>query len=456
MVLMTIYKKSPVFIQNVMTSLRGLQIMAEKNGKHYHRYLRFLEQFDYSNKELIEEYQNKKLQRLIRFAVDNTSFYKEFYKGIDIDKIRTARDLEKLPVLDKETVRNNLNKMYTIDEADAFVSHTSGTMGKALKYLHTYEGLQLRNAFLDDFKRRHGFINGAMRKASFGASIPFDKLRGKRQFWRDNLPLKERIYSAFDVQEENLKYYVDNLNEFKPASIDGYPSAIHRVAHYINQNNISLTFQPVAIFPTAETLLPHYREEIERAFNCRVFDQYASSEGAPFITECEEGCLHYNMLSGVIEQAEDNEMLITTFMNDGTPLIRYKIGDLIEFDTEKKSCDCGSALPIVKELQGRTSDFVASSSRGKLTSIFLAIESDIYDNSIVEMQYVQNKMDHVILNIVPDVGFTQEMEDFIHKELIGMFGEEMEVEIRRVPKIEKGKSGKFKFIVNNLGKELTV
>lgn len=83
-----------------MTSLRGLQIMAEKNGKHYHRYLRFLEQFDYSNKELIEEYQNKKLQRLIRFTVDNTSFYKEFYKGIDIDKIRTARDLEKLPVLE--------------------------------------------------------------------------------------------------------------------------------------------------------------------------------------------------------------------------------------------------------------------------------------------------------------------------------------------------------------------
>lgn len=232
--------------------------------------------------------------------------------------------------------------------------------------------------------------------------------------------------------------------------MDGYPSSLYEVARYINKYNIKLSFQPVAVFPTAEALLPHFRTEIEKAFNCRVFNQYASSEGAPFVTECTFGRLHYNMLSGVIEQDENNEMIITSFMNDGTPLIRYRIGDKIEFADEAETCACGSALPLVKELQGRTSDYILSSTNRKINSMSLSIIADDLHEYVVAMQVVQNKKNHVTLNIVPDEAYMNELDKKIKEKMIYFLGDEMSIDIQKVPEIEKDKSGKYKFVINNL------
>src|SRR5699024_3051362 len=102
---------------------------------------------------------------------------------------------------------------------------------------------------------------------------------------------------------------------------------------------------------------------------------------------CSEGNLHYHMLSGVIEQGEDNEMLITSFMNNGTPLIRYRIGDKIIFSEREEKCACGSAFPVVQSLDGRTTDYIESASNGKITDFFLYIISEEFKNTIVNMQY---------------------------------------------------------------------
>src|SRR5699024_10876735 len=200
-------------------------------------------------------------------------------EGIDIQQIQTPDDLKKLPILEKKIVRNRIEEMYTICENNAVINHTSGTTGMPMKFLHTYEGIQRRNAILDDFKRQHGFINGQMKKASFNSSEIVTTDQQKKIFWRDNVSMKQRLYSSFHSQAENIPYYIENLNDYKPVSLDGYPSVLYEITRYINKKEISLDFQPLAIFPTAETLHPHYREEIERAFKCKVFNQYASSEG---------------------------------------------------------------------------------------------------------------------------------------------------------------------------------
>jgi phenylacetate-CoA ligase len=440
-------------MQNIMTTLRGYQYKRERNGKYYQQFLNFYENFDYTDKERIQAYQDRELQRLLEFAVNHSPFYKKFYQDLNLGEIKTAKDLKKLPILEKEIVRNHLEEMYTVKRKEAVVSQTSGTTGKSLEYFHTVEGIQRRNAILDDFKKGHGFLNGQMKKASFNASEIISPKQKAKIFWRDNIAMKQRLYSSYHTKGENIKYYVENLNAYKPVTIDGYPSTIYEVARYINKNNIALDFQPLAIFPTAETLLPYYREEIERAFKCKVFNQYASSEGAPFVIECAEGHLHYQMLSGIIEQDEDNEMLITTFMNDGTPLIRYRIGDKIEFDHSDKKCACGSAFPIVKTLQGRTDDYIQTQHRGKVTAVFLSLLSEDFKNSIVAMQFIQERLNHVIVNIVTDENYEQEIDDIIRERLVYTLGEDMKIELRKLSEIEKDKSGKFKFVDNQLARQ---
>ena len=149
MVLMKVYYKSPIFMQNILTSVRGYQYKRQRNGKYYQREMDFYNKFDVTDEVAVQEYQAKELQRLLHFVVNHSPFYKEFYKNIDIRQIQTSDDLKKLPILEKEIVRNHIEEMYTISEKEAVVSHTSGTTGTPMKFLHTYEGIQRRNAILE-------------------------------------------------------------------------------------------------------------------------------------------------------------------------------------------------------------------------------------------------------------------------------------------------------------------
>src|SRR5699024_5829640 len=130
-------------------------------------------------------------------------------------------------------------------------------------------------------------------------------------------------------------------------------------------------------------------------------------------------------------QVEDDEILITSFMNNGTPLIRYRIGDKINFSEEKEKCACGSAFPIVQSLEGRSTDYIESEEKGKVTAVFLSIISEEFKTSIVNMQYIQKKLNHVIVNIVPDSSYEEKIDKIILKKLIYKFSENKTIKIKK-------------------------
>ena len=447
---MKIYYSSPVFIQNVLTSLVGWKYKKLRYGQTYRNHIKELENRDYTKQETQINFQLNELKKIVSYAKRNSPFYSEFYMGIDEKNIQDLNDLKSLPVLNKAIVRISLNEMYTINEKDGNVSHTSGTTGTPLKILFSKEDTQKRMAYLDYFKKKHGFVNLKMKRATFNSSEIIPVGQKRKVFWRNNISIKQRIYSSFHCQEENIKYYISNLNKYKPVAIDGLPSVIYKVARYINRNNLDLTFRPVAIFTTAETLLPHYRNEIEKAFKSPVRDQYASSEGAPFITECTHGALHYNMDTGIIEVLENNAMLITSFTTYGTPLIRYDIGDRILFNENTKKCECGSTHPIVTEIQGRNTDYLQSESKGEVTAVFLSLVSDKFLNSINKMQFIQNDLENIIILVEKGDGYNAEMDNIIVEKMKYYVGEDVTYTIKQVKEIPVAKNGKHRFIINNI------
>ncbi len=293
-----------------------------------------------------------------------------------------------------------------------------------------------------------------MKRASFNSSKIVPPGQKKKVFWRTNLAIKQRFYSGFHCKGNNVKYYVENLNKYKPQSLDGYPSAIYEVAKYILDNNIKLTFTPIAIFPTAETLLPHYKATIEKAFGCPVRDQYASSEGAPFITECKCGNLHYCMDTGIIETDSDGNMLVTCFETHGTPLIRYAIGDKVVFSSTDRKCNCGNAMPLIERIEGRSLDFLQSKSNGRFTSVYLSLVSADFANTVKAMQFVQNTADTIEINVCSDGNYDpKNMNPIIIDKLNYSMGNDMKFNINVMDEIPKDKSGKFRFIINNYSKQ---
>ncbi|MEH7574183.1 phenylacetate--CoA ligase family protein, partial [Cytobacillus firmus] len=342
-----------------------------------------------------------------------------------IDSLQTINDLKKLPIVDKEILRANIENVVTIPNKKAVEGHTGGTTGKSLVVLFTPEDQMKRMAMLDHFKARVGFEHRKMKRATFNGKHIIPPNQRKNVFWRYNTACKQMIYSSFHLTEENMRYYVESLNKFKPHAIDGFFMSMCDIAGYIERHNIELGFTPVAIFPTSETLTKSGRELLERVFKCKVYDQYASSEGAPFVTECSNQVLHLELASGIFEHFEEdsNEVLVTSFTTHGTPLIRYRIGDAMVLSNDNAACECGIKVPIVKEIQGRRLDFLYSSDGAKINGGNVANLFKNMPNALVRAQTVQEKIDEITVRLEVDKSlYKSHYDDLLRDEFIHKFG----------------------------------
>jgi phenylacetate-CoA ligase len=259
------------------------------------------------------------------------------------------------------------------------------------------------------------------------------------------------IYSSFHITEENMKYYVEHLNRFKPQAIDGFFTSMCDIAGYIERHKIPLTFTPVGIFPTSETLTDDGRALLERVFGCKVYNQYASSEGAPFVTDCGEQVLHVELASGVFESFEGtDEVLVTSFTTHATPLIRYRIGDRMLFDPDA-TCTCGNDSPIVRSIEGRRLDFLYTAEGAKINAGNVSNLLKYLPNAVVRSQFVQDVKEEVVLLLEIDPALYQPAYDgLIAQEFEHKFGKNTRLVIRHVEEIPREASGKFRMIKNNV------
>lgn len=450
-----IYENSPILFQNIMVTLSGYQRNLTRYGKVYYKHLRFLAEFDKWSLERKLNYQQEELIKFLKYAKSKSKFYKDLYKDIDIDSFTSIDDLKRLPIIDKETLRANIQDVVTISKKNAVEGHTGGTTGKSLVVLFTPEDMMKRMAMLDHFKARIGFIHRKMRRATFNGKHIIPPDQKKQIYWRYNASCKQMIYSSFHLTEKNMKHYVDSLNKFKPQALDGFFMSICDIASYIERNNIKLDFSPVAIFPTSETITQNGRELLERVFKCKVFDQYASSEGAPFVTECNEQVLHVELSSGVFEhfKEESEEILVTSFTTYGTPLIRYRIGDEITFDNHRKTCQCTTETPIIKEIKGRKLDFLYTAEGAKINGGNVANLFKNMPNALIKAQTIQESFDEITIKLVVDNRlYKTKYDKLLKEEFLHKFGNNTKVKIRHVDEIPREKSGKYKFIVNKIQK----
>lgn len=448
-----IYDKLPIFLQNMAMSIYGYKLKKERYGKEYYNYKKYLSEYDNLSRQGQEKIQIEELKKLIEYTVKNSIFYKKLYENIDINSINSIEDLKKLPIVTKEMIRENIDDIITIDKKDGIKSNTGGTTGKSMTIYFIQKDVERRMATLDYFKEKHGFKNIEMKKATFNGKHIIPSSNKKNIYWRYNSAVKQRMYSSFHITEENMKYYVDDLNKFKPHSIDGFFSSIYEIASYIERNNIKLTFTPLVIFPTSETITPREKEVIERVFKCKVRNQYASSEGAPFINECSCGSLHYETATGIFEYLEEgsNEVLVTSFTTYGTPLIRYKIGDSIENLNNINSCRCGVSTPIVDNVLGRQVDFLYATNGAKINLGNISNAFKYIPNAIVKSQIIQEKMNEIEISIVIDKNlYKEKYSKLIIDEFKGKFGIDMIVKLNIVEDIPREKSGKHRFIINKV------
>ncbi|WP_241489643.1 phenylacetate--CoA ligase family protein [Lacinutrix algicola] len=449
-----LFFKLPNVLQNIIISLYNTYLYSKRyGGKYKHYKKKFLKQQSYSLEEL-QDYQNNQFIKFLNYAEVNSAYYKKAYKNIDIKSFKDVKDIAKLPILNKEDLRTQIDKVYTIKPSQGIVSKTGGTTGKPLKVVFTKDDANRRYGYLDNFRNNYGYNLGKKTAWFSGKKLLSERDIKKNRFWKHDFLNKVRYYSTFHINETYLKSYLIDLINYKPEFLVGFPSTLLEIANFGIRNNIQFPTNVVrAIFPTAETVTEETALALSEYFNTTVLDQYASSEGAPFIFQCEKGNYHLDIRTGVFEildsndvEAEEGRLVVTSFTTHGTPLIRYDIGDSVEKSNSSK-CNCNNNNPIIKKILGRENDYIFSQETGKIN---LGNVSNTLKgvSGIKRFQAIQDVLDEITILIEKDNTYNSKNEEFFLKNWRDRVGASMKINLTYVDHIPTEKSGKFRIVKN--------
>lgn len=443
----------PHFLQNLFVTGYNIKAYKKRHGGNYKKYFKIL----HNNRDLsLTQLQSIQQERFINFlnaSKKRSKFYQE-YPIVSLDNISI------LPIVKKEDLRKKINEVYTIDKKNSIVSKTGGTTGKSLEVLFTKKNMQERFALMDYHKQQFGYKLGKKTAWFSGKSLLSKRDLIKKRFWKTDYLNKVRYYSTFHIKEEYLSFYLENLIKYKPEYLVGFPSTMVAIAEYGVEKKYDFPEKTIkAIFPTAETLSKSSRNILQVFFKTNVYDQYASSEGAPFIFECKNHRLHLELQSGVFEVLDSNNnqsnkgrLVTTSFTTEGTPLIRYDIGDKLELSDE--TCSCGNNNPLVDKILGRIDDFIYSPENGKIN---LGNISNILKGTkgIKKFQVHQNQINKLeILISVDQKIYDKSIEKKFLLNWRERVGKKMQLQLCHVDDIPVEKSGKYRMVKNHIKHKL--
>ncbi|MCK5052611.1 MAG: phenylacetate--CoA ligase family protein [Candidatus Cloacimonetes bacterium] len=406
---------------------------------------KFYKRSQFCTEAQIEDFQDEQLIKLIQHAGQHVPYYRNLFKNIGFNDstFRGREDMHKIPTLDKEIVRTRQKELIA-DNAKKFGitwDSTSGSTGTPLHFV------------LDDAVQANK-IAALLRSYSWAGY----KL-GKKTFSLQSYYFQEksyeysRFYNIIRFDSNKLKKssaikVIKEINRLKPEFFMGFPFDILMLSKFAEEEGIVI-HSPQSIVTYGETLSKKKREFIEKAYRCKIFDFFSLHECAAMISECEQGNLHLVEDFAFHELLGDGKLVGTSFYNYAMPLIRYEIGDNIVLDDVSKKCECGRNFRIVKEITGKQCDYIETPDGRFLGSVM----SHSIDNAkgVLCSQCVQNAIDQIDINIVVDKTYNDDSKIALKKGLRKRLGNEVKINFKVVPQLEKSKSGKTPFIISKIG-----
>lgn len=408
------------------------------------KYVKEIEGLYNMSSDELKERNEKRFIEIFRKAYSKSPFYHQLYvgAGISIDDIQTIEDIQKLPIVTKEMVKEHENDILTCPKWKLIRNHTSGTTGTPLNVWESWESVWRAWASIYCYRKRYGFVYGRDVMVSLRGHLR----RNDTVMW---LPVSKHLYlSSYNLKEENTLLYHQTIIKRKPKAIEGYPSSLYAFACFLEEKELSLDI-PLC-FTSSENLLGFQRRKIEQVFHTEVFDLYGMTERTIQLMECKNHHGYYESPGFSINEYLPGATYTTSLINDSFPLIRYQIHDsFVLFDTGVDFDEEGVG-PKVKEIAGRDNNMI----RGKDGSLFsdVALTMVMKDGeSIKYSQFVQYPDGHVDLNVVPFNGL---LSDIDRNRVVNMIDEtigedniDLSIQVVGEDQIIYSRNGKFSFVV---------
>jgi phenylacetate-CoA ligase len=324
----------------------------------------------------LQHLQARRLAALCRDVLPHNRFYARKLAGAGLDPatLDPARDWPRLPLTTKAELLDDQDRhppygsFHTYPPARYCRLHqTSGTStGRPLRWLDTRESWE---ALLDVWA-------ALFRIAGVGP--------GDRLFFPFSFGPFIGFWTAFEAagrlgclclpgggmsSAARLRFLLDNAATVVLCT----PTYALHLAEVARADGIDLAAAPVRALVVAGEPggnVPATRARIEAGWGARVYDHNGMTESGPLGIECTEqpGGLHLvetECLAEVLDPATGRpvpagtagELVLTTFHRPGSPLVRYRTGDLVCVDP--RPCPCGRALiRLDGGIRGRADDMI--------------------------------------------------------------------------------------------------
>lgn len=417
---------------------------------------RALEQSQWWPLERMERHRVERLRDFLCAVSTAVPYYEELFRerAFDPRSIRAVGDLAAIPLLTKALIRSNMERLKARGAGPFLRYNTGGSTGEPLVFFMGRERVSHDVAAKWRATRWWGVDIGDPEIVVWGSPIELgaqDRVRSVR----DRL-LRTTLLPAFEMSEAKLDAFVAAIRAKRPTMLFGYPSALAHIVRHAAERGEALDDLGVRVaFVTSERLYPGQRELIARAFGCPVANGYGGRDAGFIAHECPAGGMHITAEDVIVEIVDGDsrpqppgvagEIVVTHLATGSFPFIRYRTGDVGVLDA--RNCACGRALPLIKEIQGRTTDFVVA--RDGTVMHGLALVYVVRDlPGIRKFKILQESVDHTRVLLAVDPDFDRNNVERIRAGMARRLGEGVRIDVDLVQDIPAETSGKYRHVVS--------
>jgi len=413
-----------------------------KGDKRYNYYRKLRSNLKLNRNEILKE-QSKNIQKLINHAYNQTEYYRELMDlhQISPKDINTKEDLNKLPPLTKQLIKDNISKITSNDgySRNMIKVTSSGSTGE--------QGIIYRSSFSEEISRASWLRNNSMigwmpwDKTAWIWTSPVEHLTLKKSIIaRIGMLLNRKIIlNSFNYSSSEFSIWYQKILKFKPKVLFGNSSVILEFSNFLLEKKIKLPSVKIVVSTTEQL---KKREIIERAFNCKVYNQYGSSEVIAIGIEIRKNEMLFTDDVVVLNTNEDIEFLLTPLFSYGFPLINYKLGDTGENLCVNKISSI-YPFPIMNLKIGRTTDKFLTENNRKISTSSLGSYMSKFDLGIKEHKIVQANYSEFEIYFVSNKN--TDVESYCKKVTFCLeeyFGKNLTIKFKNVQKLPVEKSGK--------------
>jgi len=397
----------------------------------------------------------KRLIRSIRNAYENVPFYRRKYDeaGVDINTIRTADDIKRLPFVTKDEIRENFPQAIVARGVNVDACHysaTTGSTGRSLPFIFTkktfafYIATGVRMYTMIGYRPWHRMTYIKYTDLHYPRLGPFFQTT--------------HIKSTIPVEEQ-----IAQLKESRPDLIIGYASLVYEVARRATPEDLKL-IRPKFIGINSELSTQDQRNFISETFGCPVYDEYSTEETWMVASQCRRHNYHIftdnvwvefiDSKGQEVKPGEMGEMVLTTTRSPAMPFIRYRIGDVGRYSDAE--CPCGLGFPLLEAFEGRADDcFILPS--GKFVSSLKLLNTFTmyikkYLHLLEEFKVTQVSSELIVIKIIKGSQYNSAHLEELLADLRRLLDDSVSIKVEFVDAIEKSDGIKRKAIESLVGK----